>query len=242
LNRDTALALGRVALAAAYPFLAHAASARASGALAGFAIADIALILLLPALARGRPRAWVLLAGVALAAAWLARTRYALVPLLLVPVLFVGLVAWGFARSLRAGQVPLISRIVSALEATEPAQLEPEVARYTRGLTGLWAVVLSVLALANLALALLAVPGGLLATFAIHVPWPVGERLWSWCANGVTYGLVGGLMVVEFLYRSRRFPGRYHGPLDFARRMAALGPGFWNGLFRDPSPRNGVER
>ncbi len=79
----------------------------------------------------------------------------------------------------------------------------------------------------------IAVPRGLLATFGVVTPWPVGENLWSWCANGATYGLVGGLMVAEFLYRSRRFPDRYHGPLDFARRMAALGPGFWNGLFRN---------
>lgn len=235
MNREAALALGRVALAVAYPVLAHAASARASGTLAAWAIADIALILLLPALAHGRPRAWIVLACVALAAAWLARTPYALVPLLLVPVLFVGLVAWGFARTLRAGRVPLIGRIVSALEAKDPAQLEPDIARYTRGLTAVWAWVLGVLAASNLVLASLAVPRGLLAAFGISTPWPVDERLWSWCANGATYGLVGGLMVAEFAYRSRRFPGRYHGPLDFARRMAALGPGFWNRLFRDAS-------
>ncbi|MFT3897364.1 MAG: ketosynthase [Thermomonas sp.] len=232
MNRNVALVAGRIALAAAYPFLAHAASARASGALAALASFDIALILLLPALAGGRLRAWILLAGIALAAAWLAHTHYALVPPLLVPVLFVGLVAWGFARTLRRGRVPLISRIVSALENRDPAQLEPAIARYTRRLTGVWAVVLALLAVLNLALALLAVPRGLLASFGIATPWPVGEALWSWCANGATYGLIGGLMVAEFLYRSHRFPGRYHGPLDFAKRMAALGPGFWNGLFR----------
>lgn len=232
MNRDGALALGRVALAAAYPLLAHFASARESGALAAFAVVDIALILLLPALARGRTRAWILLACIVPASAWLARTPHALLPLLLVPVLFVALVAWGFARTLRAGRVPLITRIVSAMEATEPARLEPDILRYTRRLTGVWAAVLSLLAAVNLALALLAVPRGLLAGFGIAPPWPVGERLWSWCANGATYGLIGGLFVAEFLYRSHRFPGRYHGPLDFARRMAALGPGFWNGLFR----------
>jgi len=232
LNRDAALASGRVALAAAYPFLAHAASARSDGVLAALATFDIALILLLPMLARGRLRAWALLACAALALAWLARTPYALLPPLLVPVLFVALVAWGFARTLRAGRVPLITKIVSALEAKQPTQLEPEVARYTRGLTVLWACVLVVLATINLALALLAVPRGLLATFGIATPWPVGETLWSWCANAATYGLIGGLMVVEFAYRSRRFPGRYHGPLDFVRRLASLGPGFWNGLFR----------
>jgi uncharacterized membrane protein len=237
LNRDGALALGRVALAVAYPVLAHVASARGSGALAAFAIADIALILLLPALARGSLRAWVALAIVALASIWLARTRYAQLPLLLVPVSFVALVGWGFARTLRAGRVPLITRIVSALEAKEPAQLEPEIMRYTRKLTCTWAAVLASLAAIDLVLALLAVPRGLLATFGIATPWPVGERLWSWCANGATYGLIGGLMVAEFVYRARRFPGRYHGPLDFAQRMAALGPGFWNGLFRGGSPR-----
>jgi uncharacterized membrane protein len=237
LNRDGALALGRVALAAAYPLLAHLASVRADGVLAAVAGADIVLILLLPALARGRVGAWLGLVAALAALAWLARTRYALVPPLLVPVLFVGLVAWGFARSLRAGRVPLITRIVAALEGREPAQLEPEIARYTRGLSALWAVVLAALACVNLVLALLAVPRGLLAAFGIATPWPVDETLWSWCANGATYGLVGGLMVGEFLYRARRFPGRYHGPLDFARRMAALGPGFWNRLFRDDPPR-----
>ena len=232
MNRDAALALGRIALAGAYPFLAHAASTRADGTLAALAGFDIALILLLPALARGRARAWISLAASALALAWLARTPYALLPLLLVPVLFVALVAWGFARTLRAGRVPLITKIVSALEARDPAQLEPEIARYTRNLTRVWAVVLAVLAAVNLVLALLAVPRGLLAAFGIATPWPVDETLWSWCANGATYGLVGGLMVAEFAWRSRRFPGRYHGPLDFARRMAALGPGFWNRIFR----------
>ena len=242
MNRDGALALARIALAIAYPVLAHLASARDSGILAAFAVVDIALILLLPALARGERRAWAALVGVAIASAWLARTPYAQLPLLLVPVLFVALVAWGFARTLRAGRVPLIARIVSALEAREPAQLEPEIARYTRSLTGVWAAVLAALAAVNLVLALLAVPRGLLATFGIATPWPVDERLWSWCANGATYGLIGGLMVAEFAWRSHRFPGRDKGPVDFARRMVALGPGFWNGLFRNDPRRNDAPR
>lgn len=237
MNREAALACGRAALVAAYPFLAHAASARSDGVLAALATFDIALILLLPALARVRPGAWALLACVALSLAWLAHTPYALLPLLLVPVLFVALVGWGFARTLRAGRVPLVTRIASALETSGAVPLEPEVARYTRGLTRLWAVVLFALAGLDLALALLAVPRGLLATFGIATPWPVGETLWSWCANAATYGLIGGLMVAEFAYRSRRFPGRYRGPLDFARRLAKLGPGFWNGLFRNGPSR-----
>lgn len=141
---------------------------------------DIALILLLPALARGRARAWILLAHRVPASAWLARTPHALLPLLLVPVLFVALVAW-VARTLHAGRVPLITRIVSAMEATEPARLEPDILRYTRRLTGVWAAVLSLLAALNLALALLAVPRGLLAGFGIA---PRRGRSANGCGRG----------------------------------------------------------
>ena len=237
MNREPAIALGRVALAAAYPFLAHAATARMDGTLAALALADIALFMLLPGLADGRWRAWLMLSATAVLLAWLARTSFAQLPLLLVPVLFVALVAWGFARTLRPRRVPLITKIVSALEGVPPTHLDADIVRYTRSLTRLWAIVLSALAAVNLVLALFAVPRGLLASVGIAPPWPVDETLWSWCANGATYGLIGGLMVAEFAWRSRRFPGRYHGPLDFAKRMAALGPGFWNGLFRDEKPR-----
>ena len=232
MNREPAIALGRVALAAAYPFLAHAATARVDGTLAALALADIVLFLLLPGLAGGRRRAWLMLSATAALLAWLARTPFAQLPLLLVPVLFVALVGWGFARTLRVGRVPLITKIVSALEGIPPSRLDADIARYTRNLTRLWALVLFALAAVNLVLALFAVPRGLLASVGVVPPWPVDETLWSWCANGATYGLIGGLMVAEFAYRSRRFPGRYHGPLDFVRRLVALGPGFWNGLFR----------
>lgn len=231
-RHDALLLWLRLALALAYPLLAHIASGRQDRMLAAIALADIALIVLLEPLLQRRIRAWALLAAILSGLWWLARTPYALLPLLLVPVAFVTLVAWGFGRTLRAGQIPLIGRIVAALEAIPYALLAPELRSYTRSLTLAWATLLATLALCNLAMALLAVPGGLLASVGIAPPLAVSRTQWSWFANISDYGIVGGFMLLEFAYRQRRFPGRYHSLLDFLQRLARLGPAFWRQLLR----------
>ncbi len=222
----------RVVMAVAYPFLAHAASVRDSGALAAWALATIVVMALADGLVRGRIAAWL---GLALAGAglwWLAHSPLAHLPLLLVPVAFIGMVAWWFARTLRAGQVPLIGRIMAALEGKPYAEVETELQIYTRRLTQIWALVLGLMALCNLVLAAIAVPNGLLASAGIAAPLTVTETQWSWVANWLNYGLVGGVFALEFAYRQRRFPGRYRNFADFARRTARLGPAFWRDLFR----------
>ena len=165
-------------------------------------------------------------------AASVGSARAALAALLVVPVAFVWLVAWVFARSLRAGRVPLINRIVSGLDRVPPERLEPEVAAYARRLTGAWAAVLFGLGVANLVLALLATPGGLLDQVGLASPWPITRTQWSWFANLLNYGVVGGFFLLEFQWRQRRFPGRYQGFLDFLRRMGGLGQAFWRDLLR----------
>ena len=229
-RHDALLLWLRVVLAIAYPLLAHVASARQDGTLAAIALADIALIVLLEPLLQRRAGAWALLAAFAAVLWWLAGTRHALLPLLLVPVAFVALVAWGFGRTLRAGQVPLIGRIVAALDGIPHPALAPELRSYTRALTLAWTLLLATLASCNLALALLAVPGGLLARIGIAAPMAVSEAQWSWFANISDYGILGGFMLLEYAYRKRRFPGRYHSFLDFLRAMARLGPAFWRDL------------
>jgi uncharacterized membrane protein len=231
-RQDAFLLWTRIALALAYPLLAHIASARQAPVLAAIALADIALIVLLEPLLPRRAGAWALLAAIAIALWWLARTPYALLPLLLVPVAFVALVAWGFGRTLRAGRVPLIGRIVAALDGIPHAALAPDLRAYARSLTLAWTLLLATLASCNLALALLAVPGGLLASIGVAAPVAVSEAQWSWFANISDYGIVGGFMLLEYAYRKRRFPGRYHSFLDFLRKMARLGPAFWRDLLR----------
>lgn len=231
----------RVAMAVAYPFLAHAASVRDggplqrgldSGTFAACALGTIAVMVLADGLVQRRLRAWAALALAAAGLWWLAHSPLAHLPLLLVPVAFIGMVAWWFARTLRAGRVPLIGRIMAALEGKPYAEVEPELQRYTRRLTAVWALALGLMALCNLVLAAIAVPNGLLASAGIAAPVTVTETQWSWVANWLNYGVVGGLFAVEFAYRQRRFPGRYRNFLDFARRTARLGPAFWRDLFR----------
>src|SRR4249919_40006 len=222
----------RLLLALAYPLLAHLAGARHDPALAAIALADLGLVVLLHALLQRRIGAWLLLAAIVPGLFALARSHYALLPLLLVPVAIISLVAWTFGRTLRPGRVPLITQIVAALDAVPPAALAPELRRYTRTLTAAWAGLLGTLALVNLVLAMLAVPNGLLASVGIAPPWTVSEAQWSWFANILNYGIVAGFFVGEYLVRKRRFPGRYHSLLDFLQRMARLGPAFWRQLLQ----------
>lgn len=230
-------ALARLLLALAYPWLAHAATTGGSSALAAVALADIALIVLLEPLLQRRRWAWLSLAAVAVVLWRLAHSPHALLPLLLVPVAFIALVAWTFGRTLRAGRTPLVTRMMLALEhpssSSDPAMpIDPRQLDYTRRLTVVWSATLGLLALANLVLALVAVPRGLLASVGAAAPFVVTEAQWSWFANLLNYGLIGGLFIGEFALRKRVFPGRYRSFAHFLRQLAALGPETWKQLLR----------
>jgi len=229
---DRATAALRLGLVLAYLLLAHLAGIGHAPWLAALALADIVVIVLLQPLLQRRAWAWLLLLAV-LALLWpLVHSGHAFLPLLLVPVAILAAVSWTFGHTLLHARVPLITRMVAALEGGTPAQLDPEVSRYTRRLTAVWAGLLAALAATSLGLALVAVPNGILAGLGIAAPVAVTQAQWSWCANVLDYGVVGGFFVLEFAYRKRRFPGRYHNFADFLRRLAALGPQFWRNLLR----------
>lgn len=232
MSRDAGIIWLRVALAVAYPLLAHLAAATGIGWIAGLAAFDIALLVLAPALLLGRALAWAALLAIALALAWLASTPQALLPLLLAPPAFVAMAAWAFARTLRPGRIPLVGQIASALDGLPWAELEPDVRRYTGSVTWAWALMLAMLAAADLVLALLATPGGLLARLGLDVPWPVSEAQWSWFANIGDYVVIGGFMLAEFAWRRRHFPQAGQDFLGFLRGMAGLGPAFWREALR----------
>ena len=222
----------QVALAIAYALCAHAASTGHGEAFAVAALAVLVLMVVLPGIADRRRWARIALPAGLAAVWWLHAAGHAMLPLLLAPVAFVALIAWWFGRSLASPHGALISRIVAALERVPVHGLEPAILRYTRGLTASWAVALTVLAACNLLLALLATPGGLLDQAGIAAPWPITPAQWSWFANLATWGIVGGLFVIEYPIRKRRFPNRYRNFGDFLRRMAGLGPAFWRELMR----------
>lgn len=222
----------QIALAVAYAVLAHAASAREDARLASAALLVLVALMLVAPLLKLRPWAFALAAASTAGVWWLHARGLAALPLLLVPVVFVALVAWVFGRSLRPGRVPLITRIVSALDGEAPERLPADVAAYARGLTAIWAALLAGMGLANLVLAMLATPGGLLAQMGLASPWPITHEQWSWFANLLGYGVVGGFFVLEFQWRRRRFPERNPGFFGFLRRLGGLGPAFWRDVLR----------
>jgi len=222
----------RCLAAIAYPLLAHAATLSGDGRVAALAALDLVLLVLAVPLLRWRLPAWAAFAVAVLAAAWLARGAHALLPLLLAPPVFVALVGWGFARTLRAGRVPLVGRIAAALDGVAWPDLPAPVRGYTRNVTLAWALLLGALAFVDTALALLAVPGGLLARIGVAPAFPVAEAGWSWFANIGDYVVIGGFMLAEYGYRRLRFPAHAPGLLAFLRRMARLGPSFWREALR----------
>jgi len=222
----------RCLAAVAYPLLAHAATLSGDGRLAALAALDLVLLVLVVPLLRLRPAAWAVFAVAAFAAAWLARGPHALLPLLLAPPAFVAAVGWAFARTLRDGRVPLVGRIAAALDGVHWPALPDAVRAYTRRVTLAWALLLFALAAADVALALLAVPGGLLVRLGVAPVLPIAETDWSWFANIGDYVVIGGFMLVEYGYRRLRFPAQAPGLFVFLQRMARLGPSFWREALR----------
>ncbi|NLA67781.1 MAG: ketosynthase [Gammaproteobacteria bacterium] len=221
-----------VAMAAAYAVLAHLASATLDDRYAYAALLALVAMMLAAGLWARRAWAWLALVPSLAACHLLHAAGQAGLPLLLAPVVFVAAIAWLFARSLWSPRGALITRIVAALDGSTPATLAPELLAYSRGLTAAWALALAVLALANLLLALVAEPGGLLAQLGLRAPVTITREQWSLFANILTYGIVGGFFVVEFAYRKHRFPGRHGSFAGFLRQMAGLGPAFWRDFLR----------
>ncbi len=226
------IAVLRLLLLALYAPLAHFAGTRQSPLLAVLALGDLALLALIDGLLRRRLAAWLALAVSAVALIALAGSRHALMPLLLVPPLFTAMIGWWFARSLRPGREPIITKVVGALYARAGMPLSARHLGYTRGLTMAWAVLLALLTVVNLVLALIAVPDGVLMRLGIDAAVTVTNAQWSLVANIANYGVLGGFALIEYQVRKFVFPVRpYRNIVDFGRQMAALGPAFWQSFF-----------
>ncbi|WDS35408.1 ketosynthase [Pseudoxanthomonas sp.] len=220
-------------LAVGYSPLAHWANASGRSELAVLAGVALVLMLLIEPIARLRWWAWLLAAALLSALVPLWHSPRALLLLTAPPVVFTGWVAWFFGRSLRAGRTPLITRIVSGLYAQAGQALSSAQRVYTRRLTLCWAGLLAGMTVVNLLLGLWAVPGGVLAQLGRVPPLAIADEQASLFANLLSYGVIGGFFVGEYMLRSRWFPVRpYRNFLDFARQMARLGPAFWRDVLR----------
>jgi uncharacterized membrane protein len=183
----------------AYPLLAHVATLLRSEALAAVALAVFVAVPLVPVLRRGKPLAWLFLLLVVAALYLCARGGWARYLMFAPPVLIPLSVLWLFANSLRAGSMPVVTRVATSIRGPLPAELT----RYTRLVTELWVGLLIVMALGSLLLALFA-----------------SIELWSLMTNVVLYLLMAAVFVIEYGYRRWRFRHLPHE--SFPAMIAAL--------------------
>lgn len=168
------------------------------------ALAGLGVQFLWPALIRLRPWAlfgMLLILGVAVGVALSGEPRLYLHAL---PVLVFILLALLFGRTLRAGSVPLVTRIAAAarhIELQDIDQMQADVYRYTRRVTLFWTCGFIFFALEDL----------LLLSLNLSTRTAVIINL----ANLVAVSLV---LVFEYLYHSRRYPNPTHRHVgDFIR-------------------------
>jgi uncharacterized membrane protein len=136
-------------------------------------------------------------------------------PMMLPPVVVPATLAWLFGHTLLGDREALVVRFARAVHSPEP--LDNDHAAYARSVTVMWTLVLTLFAAINFLLVTLLVPGGILDQIGIPPWWPVGMSTFLWSINAV-YLLIPIILVAEFLYRLRRFPGyRLSNPLELAR-------------------------
>lgn len=174
----------RFALILGYPLCVHVAVLLGWPVLRVLAVGLLAAGILLPALREGSGLAWSAWLLLVLAAVALDASGRPLYLLYLPPIALPLLLLVGFARSLKPGNVPLVTAIALQVHGSLP----PDIERYTRRVTSFWSVVL-------LALSMLS---AVLATCADPV-------LWSAFSNGINYLLVAACFMAEYGYRRWRF-------------------------------------
>ena len=227
----------QVILVVAYMVMTHLAVVLHSDRLALGATTLLVLIALSGALRRRRPWAYLAVAGTAAAALTLASAPWARI-LLFVPPIAVNLgLAWLFGHTLVSGRMPLVERIIRLLHVRDDIK-DPAVWSYARIVTGCWTVLFIVNATLCAALALVAAPGGLLATLGIPAPFTIPTLYWSLFSDAGCYVLTGIMFVGEYQVRRRRFPWQpYRNFFDFLRQASAIGPALFTQLSRRPDSR-----
>lgn len=174
----------RLPLLLAYPPLAHLAVTSGSRPLTAAALILLAVVMLYSPLRQGRVRAWWALAALAAGSIALACMGVGLWLMVALSLGLPGVALLGFIDSLRPGHTPLITIIASRLHDPLPAPLR----RYTRSLTLVWALIITVLMSIELGLIVFDTPNA-----------------WSRYANGYAYLMIAAVFVIEYGYRRLRF-------------------------------------
>ena len=187
-------------LALGYPLLVHLAVVFEQIRLQWLALVWLLAISMWGALAARRPWAWAALPVSGALLYWLVVMGGGLYALYVPPAVIPAALFIVFARSLRPGQQPWISRIATLMRG---APLPPPLVVYTRQITVLWCGIFIVMFVSAVGLSIWASPA-----------------LWSLMTNVIHYLVLGAVFVVEFAYRRMRF--RHLEPwglFDYLRRL-----------------------
>jgi len=187
-------------LALGYPLLAHLAVMFEEARLQWLALVWLLAISMWGALATPRAWAWAALIASGIALYWLVVIGGGLYALYVPPAVIPAALFIVFARSLRPGAEPFISRVATLMRG-EP--LPPPLVAYTRQITVLWCGVFVVMFASAVGLAVWATP-----------------ELWSLMTNVVHYLVLGAVFVIEFAYRRIRFRDlEPWGLFEYLRRL-----------------------
>jgi uncharacterized membrane protein len=187
-------------LALGYPLLAHLAVIFAAPRLQWLALTWLAAISMWDALRAKRAWAWIALIAAAALLYWLVVAGRGLYALFVPPAAIPAALFVVFARSLRAGAEPWVTRVATAMRG-EP--LPPPLLAYTRRVTWLWCGVFVVMFASAIG-------------FAVWAP----PELWSLMTNVVHYIVLGSIFVVEFVYRRIRYGAlEPWGLFEYLRRL-----------------------
>jgi uncharacterized membrane protein len=187
-------------LALGYPLLAHLAVVFEETRLQWLALVWLLAISMWGALAARRAWAWAALLGSGVALYWLVVIGGGLYALYVPPAVIPAALFIVFARSLRSGAEPWITRVATIMRG-EP--LPAPLVAYTRQITLLWCGVFVVMFASAVALSIWATP-----------------ELWSLMTNVVHYLVLGAVFVLEFAYRRLRFRDlEPWGLFEYLRRL-----------------------
>lgn len=178
-----------IALISCYPLFIHLAVHFEEPVFRAPAVFLLAAGILYKRLIKPEAAAWAMLAAVGLVTAAVALAGPAKYLFYLPPVVLPALIGWGFARSLLPGRTPLVTAIGERVRG----ELDPPMRRYTKAVTGVWAVLLAAM-----------------ATWSALLPWLAGDWVWSVVTNFINYVLIGVLFIGEFLLRKLRFKNHEH--------------------------------
>jgi uncharacterized membrane protein len=190
-------------LALGYPLLAHLAVLTHDRHLEWLALVWLLGIAIGGALLNRRLWAWGLLVAGGAGLYWLVVAGNGLYALYIPPAAIPAALFMLFAGSLRAGNVPLVTRIARHMHE---GVLPGELVAYTRRVTLLWCFVCAGLFISAVSLALFASPA-----------------LWSLMTNVFHYVVLGAVFILEYAWRRVRYRHLEHfGLLQYLRRVTRV--------------------